>query len=61
MIFTPIVPIWEIFASFHVNKVIRGFRITKTYTITLFGISSHDHFATFPWAIVPGIFAEDAA
>ena len=53
----PISSFWEMFASFNINQVIRGFRITKTSTIILFGISSHDHFATFPWAIVSGISA----
>ena len=44
----PILPCWD-------------FSNNKNYTILLFGISSHDYFATFPWAIVSGIFAEDAA
>jgi len=57
----PILPFWEFFASFNINKVIQGFSNNKYLYHHLFEISSHDHFATFPWAFVSGIFAEDGA
>ena len=57
----PILPFWDFFSSFDINIVIRGFRITQTYTIIFSGIFEHGNLATFQWAIVSGIFAEDAA